>query len=1094
MSCHDSKDNFVTIKANSVNGVSEYRYSIKPIDNSSAPLNKNGANATFTGADGLQGNDNPPLYLQYLVVAENIIYNSQVGGGTKTMYTCPSKIDTFSMRNPSQLQILNLDVIEYNNNAQIQCNGYNNGRVDVIARGGTLPYLYSYDNFSNSKPEIRFNNLKPDTTYTFSVKDNNGCETSRTTILTEPEPLKATRIPNVYSDYFNIRCKDGSDGVITFDNVTGGTGPYRYSITGDAPYYSNNTFTGLIKGFYNLTVVDTNDCIYNDTLTLIEPTQLVLDSILTKQPDCFGYNDGMIQMVADGGVTHLPYTFSIDNYSNPYTKIPVNPAYYNDSATFTGLTTFNYNFTVEDANGCSANKFIFLNQPKDIQITFDASNVICSGDANGELYAFVSGGTKPYYYTWTGGSLDVEKSPSDSIVKNLNSDSYKLILTDAKGCNSVKMANILEPMPLWANVNKIVQATCYDAHDASIEIVSGGGYTPHYYSINGSPFIAHRNFFDTLSAGSYIIKVRDAAGCEITLPAVEIAKPNALSAQAIVKDVTCSYKSDGMVTLTASGGNGNYQYAYGWDGSFSNFKTFYNLKPGWHLIRIKDEKNCVLDKDIFVGSPDELELTQINTTNSTCGESNGSAIVQALGGTAPYKYTWMNQNAEGNSIVNLPMGVHPIVVTDAKRCKDTLEVGISDESGPVVNIASLTIPSCFDSDNGSVTVEVQGGNAGHTFQWYDENRQTGTTASNLKDGMYLVKVTNASNCGTVKTIVIDAPEEQKIIVDQVTPSLCYGACNGEIGVYATGGTEPYSYIWDAPGQPTGALINNLCEGKYTVTLTDANGCIATQLIDLVNPAQMQIAIEDNMNLCTDQSIMLDAGNEGSTYTWLSFNGFKSNEQRVTISAPGNYNLTIVNENGCKLSKDFTVQVIEDLLDANFLVQGSSIVGDTIVFVEVSLPRPDRIEWKFTDNVTVKRLIGPYAFVNYPSPGTYLVNLTAYLGSCVDVVQKEVTIYNPEDYPGRVSSDKSRQGILMVKVFPVPNHGEFTAQVTLGIAEPITISLYDILGNAVSKSYKTNSSFYTENFKLPFNAIQEGIYILRVETATDVRVEKVMIVK
>lgn len=1087
MTCHDSYDNYIDLSASGVIGIDSFRFSMRKISDRSI-FNDNGINVRFSGdPDAIplfSGNDNAPLYEQYQVIAENIMTNPSSLGIGKTAYTCSSPIDTFSMRNPKLFEINELDVIEYNG-AQIQCKDSTNGRIDVNASGGTVPYAYSYNNLTNIQNDKRFNALKPDTLYTFHVRDNNGCITNESITLSEPDYVQTTRTASVYSDFYNINCKGGSDGFILFNNATGGVAPYRYSINSGNSYQTATTFSGLRGNFYNLKVLDVNNCIFKDTITLHEPELLTIDTVRSIQPACFGFNDGLIELKSDGGVKHKPYTFSIDNYFLPHTKTPASPASYNDSVSFTGLQTFNYIFKVVDGNNCEATVPVSLNQPDSIHIEFDTKDITCNGDTDGDLNTIVTGGTKPYYYTWSGGGLSIFNSPTQSSVNNLRSDTYRLQITDGHNCNSVKQQVILEPRPLFASVNKVVNVSCYDGSDASIEILSGGGYAPHSYSLNNSPFIASRNIFDTLSAGKYIVRVRDAGGCEITLPEVEISKPNALSARATVQNVSCSYSKNGMISMDAYGGNGGYTFAYNYDGSFTRFNTFYNLEPGWHVIRVKDTKNCILDKDVYVGSPDELKLTLETVSLSDCGETTGSAIVNATGGTNPYTYYWMNQQAQGNSVVNLPMGVHPIVVMDAKQCKDTLLVGISDVTGPIVDVLNTIAPACYDSDNGSITVAVQGGNTGYTFNWFDPAQQTGPTASNLSEENYLVKVTDATNCGTVKTIFLDAPEKQELFVDQVIPSLCHSDCEGSISVFGYGGTEPYSFVWD--NAQAGGIANDLCEGMYSVALADANGCKDTQSIALINPSPIAINIPDTLKLCTNQVKKLDAGNQGSDFLWTSSNGFSSTNQVVNISQSGNYTLTVTNENNCIATKTFLIQIVPNLLVANFLVKGKNTTEDTLAFVDVSNPKPEKIEWKFTDNALVIDKNGPYAFVKYPAPGKYVVKLSAYLGSCIDEVEKEITIYDPADFPSNQrNAFNKRNGILNFTIYPNPNEGDFTAEVLLDTIQTVSIAVYDMMGNKISSIEKSENAFYKEQLNLLPYQPKPGIYLVRVETVSDRR--------
>ncbi|MFN6947154.1 MAG: SprB repeat-containing protein, partial [Cytophagaceae bacterium] len=996
MSCHNSFDNVVTLNAHSSAGINNFRFSIRTAAGSQI-FNEVGPVGIFNGQEHrMPGLDHG---LEYQAVVENEVTTHDGG----IINTCPNKLrnyDTFTIRNPASLVINELDVIEYNNGAQIQCKDFANGRINVLASGGTGAYTYSSNNFTSEQSISRFEMLRPDTLYTFHVRDVNGCNTSADITLSEPDSLKAEAIASVYNTY-NVRCKDGNDGVISFNTPQGGTAPYRFSINSGASYSSLNYFNHLQAGFYTLTVLDTNNCLFTDTIRLSEPPLLSLDTILAIQPACFGAGNGMVELAAEGGVSHEPYHFYIDNYPLPHTKSPAHPTYYNDSVRFTGLQTYNYRFKVRDANTCEAERMMFLNQPDSIRISFDARGVRCNGEENGRLLPLVTGGTKPYRFTWSGEDVHIQASLADTSLHELRSGQYNLLITDGHNCNAPATAIVVEPRPLWAEMHKVVNVSCFDGRDASISINSGGGYAPHSFSINGSEFKVENNTFEGLGAGVYTVVVRDAGGCEITIPDIEITRPNALSAKINVKDVSCSYGSDGIIHILASGGNGPYQYAYDWSGAFSTNNSFYNLPPGRHSVRIKDAKNCILDEEVVVKSPDPVKLSLLESYKSHCGDSSGSAIVAATGGTSPYTYSWKTHNASGNSIVNLPMGIHPIIARDAKNCLDTLYVGISDFEGPVPGLIEKVSPTCYNASNGSLVIEADGGNDGLTFQWYGFENQNSAQLEGLSAGNYLVTITNVSGCGTVATIPLEAPEKHEVVINSVSPSLCYDQCEGRISVYGSGGTEPYVFTWDDPASQTGAIAQGLCEGNYTINLVDAKGCTDTKNVSLINPVAIEIAIPDVLNLCKGQSRTLDAGNPGAEYVWKNSHGFISSTRFVHISEPGTYHLTIRNENNCVAEKAFTVEVVENLLEANFLVQGRNARTDTIVFVDVSFPKPEKIEWVFTDNVTLLQNSDGNALVIYPTAGNYQVKMRAYLGACVDEVSKEINIVNPEESEARL---------------------------------------------------------------------------------------------
>ena len=129
---------------------------------------------------------------------------------------------------------------------------------------------------------------------------------------------------------------------------------------------------------------------------------------------------------------------------------------------------------------------------------------------------------------------------------------------------------------------------------------------------------------------------------------------------------------------------------------------------------------------------------------------------------------------------------------------------------------------------------MSGGTAPFTYSWNTSPVQTTAIASNLIAGTYTVTVTDAAGCITTATVTITEPPV--LAATTVGNNVdCFGTATGSATVNVTGGTAPFTYSWNTLPVQTGATATGLTAGTYTVTVTDAMGCITTATVTITEP-------------------------------------------------------------------------------------------------------------------------------------------------------------------------------------------------------------------------------------------------------------------
>ena len=312
----------------------------------------------------------------------------------------------------------------------IQCFGQSTGFIEINVLPGSGVPAYSYDwtgpiLFSSTNNNI-YNLFAGD--YNLVITDANSCEFD--TIITLTQPINLPQNTNIQtSNYsgFNIGCKGDNSGWVSVQ-VTGGYEPYTYLWSN---FSTTDSIFNLSAGIYTLEVTDSLGCVIVFDFPLIEPAE-VLSSTIFETTDyngynisCFGYNDGALLGIANGGVPNYTYFW--------------NSIQSNDS--ITGLVAGNYELTIYDQNNCTVNSFITLIQPDSLFMDLIAYTDTCSKGV-GRAEANVFGGVTPYLYTWSDGN-------TIPIISDFTEGNYSINVVDANECqifDTIEIANLPSPL------------------------------------------------------------------------------------------------------------------------------------------------------------------------------------------------------------------------------------------------------------------------------------------------------------------------------------------------------------------------------------------------------------------------------------------------------------------------------------------------------------------------------------------------------------------------------------------------------------------------------------------------------------------------
>ena len=266
----------------------------------------------------------------------------------------------------------------------------------------------------------------------------------------------------------------------------------------------------------------------------------------------------------------------------------------------------------------------------------------------------------------------------------------------------------------------------------------------------------------------------------------------------------CNGDTDGSATVEGSGGSGSYTYE--WSTSpVQTGSTATGLAAGQYTVTVTETgvAGCEAVAYIEITEPTDLISEIISSSDVSCfGAGDGTALVNATGGTTPYGYEWSDGQTTAMAS-NLAPGSYDVTVTDDNDCTSVSVVEIDGPAAPLditTTPAVITDVSCNGGSDGSIDITVTGGTAPYTYAWSSgDNIEDPST---LSAGTYEVTVTDANGCTIVGgTYEIDEPTEVTASAVVDSDPDCEGNTTGEATVTAGGGTPSYSYLW-SDGQTT----------------------------------------------------------------------------------------------------------------------------------------------------------------------------------------------------------------------------------------------------------------------------------------------------
>ncbi|MHA3788400.1 T9SS type A sorting domain-containing protein [Flavobacterium hauense] len=720
---------------------------------------------------------------------------------------------------------------------------------------------------------------------TFVVTDASGNTAACSFTVTRDDDLSFT------ASQVDLICYGDTNGSATV-TAAGGKMPYTY-------LWSNSqttaTATGLAAGDYDVTITDDNGCELIKNFTIEQPDAFV------KTPSqidvkCFGDATGEATINVTGGTGAYTYLWSNGTTAN----------------TITGLAAGNYTVTVTDANLCTTIQSFTITQPA-AALTATVGNqddILCHGEATGEATVNVTGGTGIYTYSWN--TTPVQTTDTAT---GLVAGTYIATVTDANNCMTTQSFTINEPSAITASAGIQENVLCHGEATGEATVNVTGGTGIYTYNWDTTPLQVMPTATG-LAAGTYTVTINDANMC-VTTQSFTITEPaSSLVATAGTQvDVLCHGEATGEATVNATGGTGAYSYSWNTTPAQTT-ATAIDLEDGTYTATVTDANGCIATQSFTITEPaTALVATAGIQVDVLChGEATGEATVNATGGTGAYSYSWNTTPVQTTATaIDLEDGTYTVTVTDANGCSATQSFTITEPATALVATAGIQVDVlCHGEATGEATVTATGGTGAYSYSWNTTPVQTTATAIDLEDGTYTVTVIDANGCTATQSFTITEPASALVATAGLQVDvLCHGEATGEATVTATGGTGAYSYSWNTTPVQTTATAIDLEDGTYTVTVTDANGCTATQSFTITEPASALVVTAGPQVdvLCHGEAtgtayVNANGGTGFYTYSWDT-TPVQTTSMAIGLTV-GTYTATVTDINGCQGTQAFTI--------------------------------------------------------------------------------------------------------------------------------------------------------------------------------------------
>ena len=868
-----------------------------------------------------------------------------------------------------------------------------NGAVNITVIPASTTYTFVW---SNGQSTEDLTGLAPGN-YSVTVYEGATCQaTANFTVGNN------TNAPNVSPAITDAICGEANGGI----NLTaiGGTMPYTFLWSNGA---TTEDLVAVLPGNYTVTVSGADGCSNTGSYTVgNDLININIQGTPSANTACVGGNGSVVLNITPSG----SYTYL---WSNAAT-----------TQNLADLPAGNYEVTVSAAGNCSSvASFQVADNPALPTIDEVVTASIC-GQPDGAIDISPVGGVAPFTFLWSNGET------TEDLVGIL-SGTYQVTVTDAVGCTATDSYNVANNSNTFnINGNTAPNTLCGTANGSIDLSIAPAGIYGFEWS-NGEM----TEDLTGLPAGSYTVTVTDGGTCTASATFTIGNNAPTVNVSGVPVDVRCFGENTGEIALSPSGGVAPYTFV--WTPNIpGNPEDPTNLAAGSYSVVVMDASGCTGSASFTINQP--ASLTQVSCSQTVAvslpGMTDGAAVVNVMGGTAPYTVSWTPGGSQSNvpsgnfNIDNLGEGAYSVLVVDANGCESPclFNINTNDCVTAVGTMSNSLLSTCGD---GCITATYNGANQylepddvlEYILHTGSINQIVGEIARNseptfcfdavnmtLGTTYYISAVAgNDNGNGNVDLgddctqVSFGTPVSFKVepVAAIETPNQI-DCDNAQVPLEGSSSLPGSTFTWSTTngvvvGNPNSATIMAGDGGDYMLIVM-ANGCADTAFVTVeqaaatltasitATPTEVLNCIIDAINLVGSVS-----GANAANYTW-TYNGQTiSTNPTITVNQSGTYTLTVVDPtNGCQ---DIEQIFIDDntefpplsigpaptlnCIDTVGTLTGSSSINGVQFF------------WA-TINGTDTTIIGNGPLVDINAPGTYYL-IGVATNNCTNVISVNV---------------------------------------------------------------------------------------------------------
>jgi len=765
--------------------------------------------------------------------------------------------------------------------------------------------LTAYDGFGEYSFSIDSQNLTGNIAsgvtagfHTIIATDEHNCQNSTSYLVKAPLPVSVDVTGSTIA-----RCYESCDASLKV-SASGGTLPYNYRWNTNPPQFGDSA-TNICSSTI-LTVTDRANCIFTFNITSAHPEPITTTSQQRSTIMCHGgFSSVLLSSQGGNGV----YTYFLNG-----TQLQKNIA--------TGLYAGNYQVITRDQKSCSDTLNFRIEEPDKLILNINPiSPASCFGVCDGVATVDLTGGSPSYQVVWN--NVTTNNTTKTGLCAGYN----KIKVTDKNGCTVTDSVFIQQPDSIFAQISTLNPLLCYGDTTTAIAAISGGtsSYRLWWDDIN-----EHDTVYHGIGAGNHHLIVVDAHNC-IDTTSFTIDQPEKLAANLLNKtDATCSGFCDGKAEIIASGGVKPYNFTWG-DSQTGEKRT--DLCSSNYTVNVTDANNCTSILTFNIGMPSDLKVAISDLVNASCyGYCNGSATVDITGGSPTYFVDWhTNPPQFGGTAVNLCAGNFQVTVKDRNNCISATNVLITQPDSLKI-ITSIEKPVVCYGGEATLLAVAEGGTSPYQFKFSGQTFTGNSVKYQLKAGEYSLTLSDDHLCTATSTLTITQPKE--IVLDELLkPQTCEEVCDGQITVFATGGVEPYQFLWNVPDARQQNLLDSLCAGNYELKFIDNLGCTVirpyTITVSGYIPPVDAVALPQTIYRLKNAQLQASP-TDYTKYQWTPITNLSNPNSPAPIANPlqtTTYTVRITDWHGCTNTDTVTVYVRDVICDEPYIFVPNAFTPD-----------------------------------------------------------------------------------------------------------------------------------------------------------------------